>query len=98
LQSLRDLGLNSISRVALHYLRDKEKHEVDFLLVVDNSPLCMIEVKISDENFSPSLFRFHSKLKKAKPFQIVYSLKHKKSKDSARMLPCPERAKYHSPG
>lgn len=78
------------SKVALHYLRDKEKHEVDFLLVVDNRPVSMIEVKVSDDNFSPSLFRFHRYLTKAKPFQIVYSLKHKKSKGSARMLPAHE--------
>ncbi len=78
------------SRVALHYLRDKEKHEVDFLPVIENRPLCMIEVKLSDENFSRSLFWFHSKLKKVKPIQIVYSLTHKKSKDSARMLPAHE--------
>lgn len=78
------------SRVALHYLRDKEKHEVDFLPVVDNKPLCMIEVKVGEENFSPSLFRFHRKLKNAKPFQVVYRLKRKKSKDTARMLPAHE--------
>ena len=87
---LRDLHFiedTTGSRVALHYLRDKEKHEVDFLPVVDNKPLCMIEVKVSDENFSPSLFRFHRKLKNAKPFQVVYRLKRKKSKDVARMLP-----------
>jgi len=78
------------SKVALHYLRDKEKHEVDFLLVVDNRPVSMIEVKVSDDNFSPSLFRFHNYLTKVKPFQIVYSLKHKKSKGSASMLPAHE--------
>ena len=86
---LRELHLvedTTGSRVALHYLRDKEKHEVDFLVVIDNSPLCMIEVKVSDDGFSPSLFRFHGKLKKAKPFQIVYNLQRKKSKDGARML------------
>jgi len=90
---LRELHLiedTTGSRVALHYLRDKEKHEVDFLPVVDNVPICMIEVKIGDDSFSPSLFRFHSKLNKAIPFQIVYSLKHKKSKDSVRMLPAHE--------
>jgi uncharacterized protein len=90
---LRELHLiedTTGSRVALHYLRDKEKHEVDFLPVVDNRPLGMVEVKVGDENFSPSLFRFHSKLKTAKPFQIVYGLKHKKSKASARMLPAHE--------
>jgi len=90
---LRDLHLiedTTGSRVALHYLRDKEKHEVDFLPVVDNRPLCMIEVKASEENFSPSLFRFHRKLEHAKPYQIVYRLKRKKSKDAARMLPAHE--------
>ena len=86
---LRDLHLiedTTGSRVALHFLKDKEKHEVDFLPVIDNRPLCMIEVKMSDENFSPSLFRFHRKLENANPFQIVYRLKRKKSKDGIRML------------
>ena len=86
---LRELHLiedTTGSRVALHYLRDKEKHEVDFLPVVDDIPLCMIEVKVNDDSFSPSLFLFHGKLKKAKPFQVVYSLKRKKSRESARML------------
>ena len=90
---LRDLHLiedTTGSRVALHYLRDKEKHEVDFLPVVDKRPLCMIEVKVSEENFSPSLFRFHRKLEHAKPYQIVYRLKRKKSKDGVRMLPAHE--------
>ena len=90
---LRDLHLiedTTGSRVALHYLRDKEKHEVDFLPVVDKRPLCMIEVKVSEEKFSPSLFRFHRKLEHAKPYQIVYRLKRKKSKDAVRMLPAHE--------
>ncbi len=74
------------SRVALHYLRDKEKHEVDFLTVVDNRPVSMIEVKVSDDHFSPSLFRFQKYLKSVKPYQIVYDLKHKRSKDTASMM------------
>ena len=78
------------SRVALHYLRDKDKHEVDFLPVIDDKPVCMIEVKVSDDRFSSSLFRFHRKLKKAQPIQLVYRLKRRKSKDSARMLPAHE--------
>ena len=90
---LRDLHLiedTTGSRVALHFLRDKEKHEVDFLPVIDNRPICMIEVKVSEENFSPSLFRFHKKLENAKPYQIVYKLKRKKSKEAVRMLPAHE--------
>jgi predicted AAA+ superfamily ATPase len=86
---LRDLHFiedTTGSRVALHYLRDKEKHEVDFLPVIDNRPLCMIEVKASEEKFSPSLFLFRKKLEHLRAFQIVYGLKRKKSKDGVRML------------
>lgn len=78
------------SRVALHYLRDKEKREVDFLCLVDNNPLLLIEVKVSDDTFSPSLFRFHQYLSEAEPYQIVYNLKHKKSKGPVKMLPVHE--------
>ncbi|MDY6950105.1 MAG: ATP-binding protein, partial [Thermodesulfobacteriota bacterium] len=78
------------SKVALHYLRDKEKHEVDFLVLVDNSPVKMVEVKVGDDHFSSSLFRFHRYLKSAKPYQIVYRLKRKKSKGPARMVPARE--------
>ena len=63
---------------------------VDFLPVVDNSPRGMVEEKVGDENFSPSLFRFGSKLETANPIQIVHGLKRKKSKGSARILPAHE--------
>ncbi|MBC2716362.1 MAG: ATP-binding protein [Desulfobacteraceae bacterium] len=73
------------SNVALHYLRDKEKHEVDFLILIDKKPVMMIEVKVSDDRFSPSLFRFQRFLKDAAPVQIVHGLKQKKSKGPAIM-------------
>ena len=50
----------------------------------------MVEVKLNDDKFSPSLFRFHNYLKEAIPVQIVYNLRHKKSKGSAQMLPVHE--------
>lgn len=78
------------SKVALHYVRDKEKHEVDFLVDIDNIPVRLIEVKTRDDKFSPSLFRFHNFLKTASPVQVVYNLKHKKSKGKAKMLPVHE--------
>jgi len=78
------------SRVALHYIRDKEKHEVDFLLTIDNKPAQMVEVKVSDDKFSPSLFRFYNYLNESEPIQIVYNLKHKKSKGPVKMLPVHE--------
>ncbi len=78
------------SRTALHFLRDKEKNEVDFLIVIDNRPIMMIEVKTSDDRFSKALFRFHKFLKETIPIQIVHNLKRKKSKGPAAMQPIHE--------
>jgi predicted AAA+ superfamily ATPase len=78
------------SRVALHYLRDKEKNEVDFLVVIDNKPVMMIEVKAGDDNFSSALFRFGKLLPTAKTVQVVHGLKRKKTKNAAVMLPVHE--------
>lgn len=78
------------SRAGLYYLRDKEKHEVDFLVVIDNKPVMMIEVKTGDDNFSPALFRFGNLLKNSKVVQVVYDLKRKKTKNSVIMLPVHE--------
>ena len=77
-------------RVALHYLRDREKREVDFLVMIDNKPSLMIEVKAGDDSFSKSLFRFHGFLKEAEPLQLVHDLKRKKSTPEMKMLPLAE--------
>lgn len=74
------------STVALYYLRDKEKNEVDFLPVIDNKPAMMVEVKLSDDSFSPSLFRFNRFFKDIKSVQIVHNLGHKKTKGPVSML------------
>ncbi len=42
-------------------LRTKEKKEVDFVLVENNEPELIVEVKLSDNNISPSLRYFHNK-------------------------------------
>lgn len=87
LRELHFLEDTTGSRVVLHYLRDREKHEVDFLPVIDGKPHCMVEVKAGDDGFSPSLFRFHKALKNAAPIQVVHGLKRKKTKNNAKMLP-----------
>ncbi|MCP3876102.1 MAG: ATP-binding protein [Desulfobacteraceae bacterium] len=78
------------TRVALHYLRDKEKREVDFLVVLDNTPYLMVEVKTGDTNFSPSLFRFKKFLQGVKAVQVVHNLTRKKTKNNTAMLPAHE--------
>jgi len=46
-----DLGYG---RFELHYLRDKQKREVDFLVSRDGSPWFLAEVKSSDSRLSPN--------------------------------------------
>ncbi len=90
LRELHFLEDTTGSRVALHYLRDKDKREVDFLVVVDNKPVQMIEVKVGDDSFSTALFRFHGFLSTATPIQVVHNLKRNKSKGPASMCSASE--------
>lgn len=87
LKELQLLEDTTGSRCALHYLRDKEKREVDFLLLADNEPLYLIEVKVSDDTFSPALFRYNSLIPSAKAIQIVLNLREKKMKNNIKMYP-----------
>ncbi len=58
-------------KIDLHFLRDKEKHEVDFLINFENKPIEMIEVKYKKENLSNHLDYFQKKLNIPKKTQIV---------------------------
>jgi len=90
LKELHFLEDTTGSKVSLHYMRDKLKNEVDFLAVIDGKPELMIEVKVSDDSFSKSLFRFQGFLKETKPVQVVYNLDRKKSSKGVKMLPAHE--------
>ena len=59
---------------SLHYLRDKEKREVDFALVEKGKPICLVECKMSEEEYAPSLLYFQRKLS----VPVVVQLLHKK--------------------
>jgi len=54
-----ETGLGSFE---LMYLRDKEKREVDFVVIKDNRPLALFEAKESDESISPSGKYFANRL------------------------------------
>ena len=47
---------------SLHYLRDKEKREADFLIAQDNRPLLLVETKSSDTDAADNLKYFQSLL------------------------------------
>ena len=55
----------------LCYVRDKEKREVDFLLLRDRKPWLLAECRSSDVTPSPSLLAFSAALSPAMTLQIV---------------------------
>jgi predicted AAA+ superfamily ATPase len=55
----------------LHYLRDREKREVDFLTIIDRKPELMVEVKVSDNQPSSSLRYFEERIAPKKTIQVV---------------------------
>ena len=73
-------------RASLHYLRDKEKNEVDFLCLLDGQPALMAEVKAGDDSFAKPLFRFREFLGPVRAVQIVMGLGRKKSRDGVGMI------------
>ena len=66
-----DLGYG---RFELHYLRDKQKREVDFLVSRDGEPWFIAEVKTSEMRLSPSLGRFQHETGARHAFQIVFDM------------------------
>jgi len=53
------------------YIRDKEKREVDFVLVKDNKPMALFETKEGDSEISPS-GRYFGKRLRIPLYQIVH--------------------------
>jgi predicted AAA+ superfamily ATPase len=66
-----DLGLG---RYELRYLRDKDKREVDFLVVRGGKPWFLVEVKSSDTSLSPALAHFQAATGAPHAFQAVVEL------------------------
>jgi uncharacterized protein len=90
---LRELHLiedTTGARVALHYLRDKEKREVDFLAVVDGHPVLLLEVKEGQDSFSRHLARFAGFFPRARAVQAVAGLRQRKSSGHLEMWPAHE--------
>jgi predicted AAA+ superfamily ATPase len=72
----------------LHFIRNKQKQEVDFLVLINKSPKLLVEVKQSDDNFCPSLLRFFENLKSLGliAFQVVGRLSRQKEKSGAHLV------------
>jgi len=63
-----DMGLGTFE---LGYLRDKEKHEVDFLVARDGKPWFLAEVKHREGSISGSLEYYQEQVKAPFAFQVV---------------------------
>jgi len=58
-------------KVSLHYLRNLDKKEVDFLIAVDAKPWFAVEVKLSETSTSKNLKYFKERLHIPFAFQVV---------------------------
>lgn len=58
--SWNDLGLG---RFSLHFIRNKEKEEVDFLIAGEKGPVLLVEAKLSEKDPSSSLRKFQRMLR-----------------------------------
>lgn len=66
-----DIGLG---KYGLYYLRDKGKREVDFLVVKNEVPWFLVEVKTStNKGLNKDLFYFQNKINALHAFQIVFN-------------------------
>jgi predicted AAA+ superfamily ATPase len=67
-----DRGLGDYN---LYFLRDKDKREVDFLVIKNKKPWFIVEVKSSkDRNISKSLYYFQEQTKAPHAFQVCFDL------------------------
>jgi uncharacterized protein len=76
-------------KASLCFLRDKEKREVDFLVVIDQKPRQLIEVKLADDSFAPSVTHFLRAMPGTEALQVVKELRRPKSNATrtVRMVP-----------
>jgi hypothetical protein len=65
--------------IALHFLRTKRGEEIDFLVVINNKPVRLIEVKWSDHHWSKSFSRFEELFTNVSKIQIVGEIQKEKT-------------------
>jgi uncharacterized protein len=73
---------------SLHFIRNKQKQEVDFLVVMNKTLKLLVEVKQSDSNFCPTLIRFFEKMqnKEMRACQVVKNLNRPREKSGVSLV------------
>ncbi len=77
-------------RWRLHYLRDKEGREVDFVVTFDHRVHWLIEVKAGDASLSPSLRYYTRKLRPKESLQLVLDLPKRQEREGVKIAPLAE--------
>lgn len=67
--------------VALHFVRTKRGEEIDFLVIVNNKPVRLIEVKWSDDRWSKHFSQFAGAFSDIRKTQLVGEIKKEKTLD-----------------
>ena len=68
-------ALTPHGRFDLHYVRDRNKNEVDFLVTKEREPWFLVEAKASNsKGVSKSLHLFQEQLQVPHAFQVVFDL------------------------
>ncbi|NLB69341.1 MAG: ATP-binding protein [Lentisphaerae bacterium] len=66
-----DIGMGNYD---LYYIRDKQKREVDFLVVKDGIPWFLVEVKTGSTKLAPALGIMQQRVGAQHAFQVVFDL------------------------
>jgi uncharacterized protein len=74
-------------KLRLHFIRDKEKREVDFLLTLDGKPRLLAEAKLSHLQPSASLQYFAGKLGGVPKLMVVANASNPGTSAGVRILP-----------
>ncbi len=61
-------------KMELHYFKDRDQREVDFVITYNRKPYWLIEVKTSDHAVSPHLKYLCERVEHQKAIQLVYNL------------------------
>lgn len=72
-----DVGYGKYS---LHYVRNRQGQEVDFLIAEKNKPVVLIEAKLTEQNLSTNLIKFSEQLGNIPMIQLISTPKVNKLK------------------
>jgi len=78
LKAVKNWTENGEVTLELHYVRDKQKREVDFLVSEKNKPRLLVESKLSETTLSPYLLAFQERLDVPVAVQLVREGGHAK--------------------